>query len=108
MEELLLSVYGILQALVFAYIPGVKNWYENKLGKDKTEEEKATLKRGVQALGILIVAGVIFGLNCTGFSVADIACSTDGALTLVLAYIAALGANQITYWVAPQKAKKRP
>lgn len=106
MAEILLVVWGTIQALAFAYIPGLKDWYENKLAADKPEDVRTTYKRGVQALGILIVAAILFGLSCVGVAIEETVCTYDGALAMLLAYVTALGANQGAYWLAPQTKKR--
>lgn len=92
-------VGGSLLSLIFAYIPGVKDWY------DKLTSQK---KQGIMALALLVVSGAIFGLACLdwlGSIAPDLAvtCDQQGALGIIKVFILALIGNQATYSIIPVK-----
>lgn len=98
--ELLVSIVTVVMSLFFAYIPGVKKWYDAL-----PSEIKATVMGT-----LLIVASLsIFGLACSGLA-ADlqiaITCDKIGGITLVKVLISALVANQSTYMLAVRPFKK--
>ena len=84
---------GVALSLAFSYVPGLSTWFDAK---------EPTMKRLLMALLLLIVAGAIFGLSCAGVLTVA-ACTQDGALGLVSAYLAALVANQATYQISPKR-----
>jgi len=90
LSDLLLATAGILLSLVFTYFPGLKTWYEAQTGK------KALIMLGV----ILIVSLGYFGLACTALAAKigiSVACTTDGALIVALAFVKIVIGNQATY-----------
>ena len=78
------AIAGILVSLVLEFIPGVEGWYAKF-----TPQEKRLVMLGSL---FLVVAGA-FGLSCANL-VEAFACSGAGAWTAVLAFVAALVANQ--------------
>ena len=78
------AIAGILISLVLEFIPGVEGWYAKF-----TPQQKRLVMLGSL---FLVVAGA-FGLSCANLLEA-FACSGDGAWTAVLAFVAALVANQ--------------
>ena len=91
--ELLSLVAGAVLSLGFAYIPGLKTWFNAK---------KGTTKRLVLAVSLLIGAGGAFGLACwqPETVVQGLSCSSAGAFELLGLYILALVSNQSTYSIA--------
>ena len=88
-SELLASIAGIVLSLVFSYIPGIKQWFENL---------SPAVKQAVMGGLLLVVAAAIFGLSCLGIEV-GVSCSAEGALGLLRLLIAALVANQSVYLI---------
>lgn len=90
LSDLLLAVTGVVISLLFSYFPGLKTWYENQSGK------KALIMLGA----ILVVSLAYFGLACTPLALKIgimVACTTDGALTVALAFVKIVIGNQATY-----------
>ena len=94
---LLSSIGGVAISLLFAYVPGLRNWFGKQGG---------TRKRAVMAGILLAVAVVAFGLACwpAAAGLVALACSEAGVLELAGAYIAAIVANQATYSLAVRPA----
>jgi hypothetical protein len=93
LSDLLLAITGIVISLLFSYFPGLKTWYENQSGK------KALIMLGA----ILVVSLGYFGLACTPLAAKigiGVACTTDGALIVALAFVKIVIANQATYLLA--------
>lgn len=99
-QEQLTSIAAILLSLVFAYVPGIKTWYDTK---------DAPIKALIMAGMLLVVVAGVFGLACAGFTFAalSVSCTKADALALVQLYILALVANQASYqlFVSPNKSK---
>ena len=86
--EYLASVAGVLLSLGFAYIPGLREWYDAQAPQRKAQ---------VMALALILVAGGAFGLACAQIATltgAAISCDVPGAVSVVKVLIAALVANQ--------------
>lgn len=95
--NLLMSVAGVMLALGFGYIPGLKDWFAGLDG---------TRKALVMALLLLVAAVGAFGLSCWGpYTFAT--CDEAGAWELVELFIAALVANQATYQIAVKPGQKQ-
>jgi len=89
-------IAGVVLSLVFAYIPGVKNWF------DKLESKH---KQAVMGVVLVLVAISIFGLACYG--VVDVVkCTQAGALGLLRVLIGALVGNQSVYSATKYLTKK--
>lgn len=86
---------GIVVSLIFAYVPGFRQWYA-ALDPDR--------KRVVMLAALAAVAVGVFVLGCANLSGA-VACSQAGGIGLVRAFIAAAIANQATYLLAPKQAE---
>jgi hypothetical protein len=94
--EMISASAGILLSLVFAYIPGLSNWYKALDG---------TYKRLVMLAALALVVGGMMGLSCLGVSLpggVKPACSQAGLLEMLEAFIAALIANQAAYLISPK------
>jgi hypothetical protein len=98
-QEQLTYVAGVILALIFAYIPGIKTWYDAK-----DSPVKALIMAGML---LLVVAGV-FGLACVGFTFSAllVSCTKTDLMVLIQVYIWALIANQAAYklFVSPFKS----
>jgi len=93
-----LALYaGVVLSLAFSYVPKLSDWFA-KL--------EATTKRLAMAGLLLVVAGAVVGLACSGFG-ADlgltVSCDRAGIVGVINAFILALIANQATYALSPQK-----
>lgn len=87
----LASIAGVILSLVFAYVPGVKEWY-GKLD--------ATQKAGTMAILLIAVALGVFAASCGQVVSVGITCDKQGAVGLVQILVAALIANQSTFLIA--------
>jgi hypothetical protein len=90
LSDLLLAVTGIVLSLVFTYVPKLKEWWAAR------ESAQAPIMLGV----IFLVSAAYFGLACTALAAKIgivIPCTTDGAITVGLAFIKIVVANQATY-----------
>ncbi len=90
--ELLASVVGVLLSLLFSYVPGFRQWFE-QFNPDQ--------KRLAMLVMLLAVALSVFGLSCSGLY-SWVTCDQAGALGLVSAFVAALIANQAAFLVSPK------
>lgn len=97
--DFLASVSGALLSLIFAYVPGLKGWFDGLAGE---------MKRGIMAALLLVVAAAVFGLACANlagdFGLAA-TCDKSGLIEIVKAFVAALVANQATYALLVVKSK---
>jgi Mg2+/citrate symporter len=81
------SLVGLALSLVFSYVPGLK---------DKFNELESGQKQAVMGVLLVASAGAVFGLSCAGV-VDSVTCDKAGAVGLVEVLVAALVANQSTY-----------
>lgn len=86
--ELLLVVVAGLLALLFDYFPGVAHWFD---------QLDAVQKRLVNAGLVLGSALVIFGGQCFGLFLTNIACTVIGAFDLLYIVFLAVSANQAVH-----------
>ena len=94
--EQLTTFAGIILALLFAYVPGIKGWYDAR-----TAQEKAL----VMLFALLVVTGAAFGLTCGGFVAVGVVCTKQGLVELIQVFVMALIANQSTYLIAVRPFK---
>lgn len=95
-QELILAGVGMIISLGFSYIPPLSKWF---YGLD-------TKYRGLVMVGFaLLSAVVVFGVSCTGLF-QWIACSKEGAMDLLKAFLAVIIGNQLTYLVTPESPTK--
>ena len=88
--EMISGLAGILLSLIFAYIPGIKDWFEGLEG---------THKRLVMGAALLMAAGGALALSC--WQIIDtVSCTKAGIVALTQSFIAALVTNQATYSLA--------
>ena len=86
--DTLASVVSVFLSLAFAYVPGVKTWYDAREG---------TQKAGIMALLLIVVAAASFAASCGQILALGISCDKSGAVGLAQILIAALVANQTSY-----------
>jgi hypothetical protein len=94
--EQISAVAGVILSLLFSYMPGLKDWFASLDG---------TYKRLVMIGLMLVVALAAFGLSCGGLGAqfgVSISCTQEGAIGLLLAFVAALVGNQAMFLVSPK------
>lgn len=93
---------GALLSLIFAYVPGLKSWYE-KLS--------AEYKQLVMLGALFVIVGGKFALGCIGRD-ATFTCDANGVYDALTAFILAISANAGVYkgteYVRTGKGKGRP
>ena len=99
---LLSSLAGIALSLIFSYIPGISPRYEALT---------ATYKRLVMLFLLAVVSTAAFGFACLGWlpffgDQISVACTQQGGVELLTAFVLALVANQSTYLITPKTAAK--
>jgi hypothetical protein len=91
--ENLAAICGVVLSLIFSYMPGLSGKWENLLPE---------IKRLIMLGMLVVVAGVAFGLACSGWG-ADfwivLTCDKAGFVGLVQALIYAVMANQTAYLI---------
>ena len=98
--ELLTSILGAVFSLCASYLPGFSTWYEAL---------DTVRKRLVMGLGLLLIAGSIFGIACTGYGGqigVTLTCDTAGLWIMVKAFLSALAVNQATHQLTKQPSPK--
>ncbi len=98
--ETLSLAAGALLSLFFAYVPGVKGWFDAK---------DSTVKRLIMAAALLVISVLIFAAGCAGLQIpgVQIECTTQGAWLLVQVFLLALVANQGMYSITTASASKQ-
>lgn len=91
-EQTLAAVAGVVLSLLFSYVPGLR---------DKFDELEGTYKRLIMLALLALVSIGIFVLGCAGV-VQGVTCSQDGGWQLVQLFIAAAITNQTAYSFAPK------
>lgn len=94
-SDQLAAIAGIILSLLFSYVPGLSDWYAPL---------DPSVKRLTMAALLLVVAAGVFGLSCASITT-SVACTREGALGLVYAFISALVANQSAYQLSPRRVK---
>jgi hypothetical protein len=95
-QEYILAGVGMFTSLGFSYIPALSKWFYSLDSK----------YRGLAMVGFsLASSAIIFGISCTGLF-SWIACSKDGAVELLKAFLVILVGNQLTYLVSPESPAK--
>ncbi len=93
-SALLAAAGGSLLSILFSYIPGLSNWYDQQTG---------VVKRLTMLVGIVVVAVAAFVVTCSGIALPwQVSCTQNGLADLGLAVFAALAANQTTYPITPK------
>jgi hypothetical protein len=100
----LAKIVGAALALIFAYVPWIKDWFD-KVGGDDNGKVKAAL----MGLLLILTAVAIFALSCGAVINVGITCDKAGALSLLVILLNALMANQGTFLLAvdPYKPKNK-
>ncbi len=88
-SNVLVMVAGVILALAFGYVPGLRGWYE---------AQDAVRKAQVMALLLLLASGGVFGAACYTPWVA-VECTGAGFWQLAELFVTALIANQATYLI---------
>jgi hypothetical protein len=96
--QLLAAAAGVLLSILFEYTPKLHNWYN---------KQPDTIQRLVMLACLFIVSGGLFGIACAGWLawIAPgllLACSQQGLVGLVVAFFAALIANQAVFPILPK------
>ena len=89
-SQQLAGLAGVALALVFAYLPGVKQWFDGK----SAEWKALTIGIAIVAVGV-----AAFLLNCVQVVTLQMACTREGVGDLLTTIIAALVASQSTYLI---------
>lgn len=100
--DLLSGIVGGLVSILFAIIPGLKEWY-NRLS--------AEYKRLVMVGVLAVVSLALYGLSCAGalgklLPGVQLTCDSSGAWLLVRLFIEAVVVNQGTYSIFPFPSRK--
>jgi len=98
--EYLAGVAGVLLSLAFAYIPGLKDWFDAQVPQRKAQ---------VMAVALILVAGGLFGFACVNVAAlldAPVTCDVPGVVAVVKVLIAALVANQAAFLLMVKPFKK--
>lgn len=96
-EQLFLfALSGVVLSLVFEYFPKFGGWF-NAL-PDNTQ------RLFVIGSGLVVVLGA-FGLTCLAILALPWVCTWPGLYDALLAFIAFMVANQMTYLVLPKRAR---
>ena len=90
--ETLAMIAGVILSLIFSYIPGARNWFD---------QYAPEAKRLIMLTLLAIVAGSSYGLACAGI-LTGIACTVPGAIDVVWTLILAVIANQAAYSISPK------
>jgi galactitol-specific phosphotransferase system IIC component len=95
------TISAIVLSLVFSYIPGIKEAWDQQNGIQK---------RIYMLLCLVIVTGASFGLACLPMfaNLVNIQCTQAGAVALFTAFIQAMIANQATFLISPQPKPAEP
>lgn len=99
LAELLVIFASFLLSLLFAYIPPLRNWYYTKLSEE--------WRPGFMALFLLFIGLFLMLLSCTDIWIGAAACDRDGWITMGVAWILALAANQGTYATLVRQRNQR-
>ena len=83
------AIAGIIISLALEFIPGLDAWYAKFTPQQK---------RLVMLISLAVVVGGAFGLSCTNL-MAVFACTVAGGWSAVMAFIAALVANQSVHLI---------
>jgi len=107
--ELLSILAGSLLALLFAYTPGLADWYQQLgSGKDGQPSDGGTRKRLVMLVCLAMTALASFGLACSGWGHwfgLELTCSQAGVAEMLKSFVLALAANQSTHQISPRLSR---
>jgi len=94
----LAGIAGVVLSLVFAYVPGVQDWFSGLDG---------TLKRLINLGALVLVAAGAYGLGCAGWFDVPVTCDQAGLEALIAAFVAAAIGNQGTYLMTTASAARK-
>lgn len=97
-ETWLAGIAGIVLSLVFAYVPGVRPWFDGLDG---------TFRRLINLGALLLVAAGTYALSCAGWFDVQVTCDQAGIEGLAHAFVAAAIANQTAYLMTTASSQKR-
>ena len=110
-ETVLSAIAGVILSLLFSYVPRLRDWFKS-LGDQPDGHNDGTKKRLVMAGLLLLSTLAAFGLSCTSFGVdllvrlnLVLTCDRTGIIDSIVAYGAAVIANQSAYQISPRIAK---
>lgn len=83
---------GIALSLVFSYVPGLNA---------KFAALRPDYKRLIMLGALLVTAGAVFGIACSGWFDVGVGCNQAGAVEIGKAFVLALIANQAAYAISP-------
>jgi hypothetical protein len=83
--EMLVAFAAMFLAILFDWLPGLKNWY------DKYSDGQ---KRGLMAGCLVLITGAVFGLSCAGWLTTGWLCNGQGVQDAVFLLILAIAINQ--------------
>lgn len=92
-SEILATLLGVVMSLIFAYLPGVKDWFDSLDSRWKPLVNLGAL--------LLVTAGRLVWL-CK----ADLACMQAELPAALMAFLTALVSNQMTFTFAVKQFKK--
>lgn len=88
-SEQLAGLAGLVLSLGFSYIPGLRQWFD---------EKASDTKQAIMGLCLIVVALVVFGLSCAGVF-DSVVCSQSGFFGFLGVLVNALVANQGVYLI---------
>jgi hypothetical protein len=92
----LTGIASALLSILFEYVPGLRSWYGAL---------KDNLQRLIMLGLLVVVAGVIFGWNCSGWfsgKIPAVSCDQVGVQELVWLLVIAVASNQATHRILPK------
>ena len=95
-SNVLVLVAGVILALAFGYVPGLRDWYEALDGVRKAQ---------VMAGLLLLAAGGLYAAACYTPWDVGVTCNEPGFWALVEMFLAALVANQAAYLIGVRPAR---
>ena len=89
-----LALYsGVALSLVFSYVPGLNKKFDGL---------QPDYKRLIMLGALVLTAGIVFGISCSGWLDVGITCDQAGIVALLQAFVLALIANQSAYAISPK------
>ncbi|MGB8648776.1 MAG: hypothetical protein WCF84_26295 [Anaerolineae bacterium] len=88
---------AVVASLAFAYVPGLREWFDART---------STQKAGIMGLTLVVIALGALAAACTQLLDVGIACSKSGITTLIANLVAALMANQGAYMLFVRSVKR--
>ena len=94
--NVVMSLAGAVLALLFGYVPGLRQWFEALDGVRKAQ---------VMAGALLVAALLLYGAACYTPWPVGVTCDEAGFWQLAQLFIAALVANQATYLIGVKPSR---